>query len=181
MYRRLIFRILAGLTATALLALSALALVISHDSPCSPPTVEGSEGFAAIMQRCYGSPDVLTLETLPKPEVAADEVLVRVHAASINPLEKHHLYGTPYLLRLSNGFNAPQSPRTGSDMAGVVEAVGADVTRFKPGDEVFGVAAGALAEYVVRRGTGGLAFPLCQHCCPTNRYNTEGVELTNGK
>lgn len=155
MYRRIIFRVLAGLTATAVLALSALALVVSHDSPCppTPPIAEGSEGFVAIMQRCYGDPDALTLETLPMPEVAADQVLVRVHAASVNPLEKHHLYGKPYLLRLVNGFNAPQSPRTGADLAGVVEAIGADVTRFKPGDDVFGVgdgASGGIGTYAVQ-------------------------------
>lgn len=158
MGRRLILRILTGLIGTLLLAMGALALIISHDSPCPPaaPIVEGSEGFTAVMQRCYGSPDVLTLEIIPRPELEGDQVLVRVHAASVNPLEKHHLYGTPYLLRLVNGFNAPKSPRTGADLAGIVEAVGADVTLFKPGDEVFGVGDGAFGEFVVRRETGGL-------------------------
>lgn len=151
---------LAGLTATALLAVGALALVISHNSTCPPaPTLAKDEvGMTAVMQRCYGSPDVLTLETIAKPSVGDGQVLVRVHAASVNPLEKHYLYGTPYLLRFSNGLNAPESPRTGADLAGVVESVGAGVTRFKPGDEVFGVADGAYAEYVVRRETGGLAL-----------------------
>lgn len=120
--------------------------------------VADSAGFTAIMQRCYGSPDVLTVERIARPKLAADQVLVRVHAASVNPLEKHHLYGTPYLLRLSSGFNAPESARTGADMAGVVAAVGADVTRFKPGDAVYGAAHGAFGEYVVRRETGGLAL-----------------------
>ena len=160
MYRQLMSRILAGLAAAALVGLGVLALAISHDSPCPPgvPVVEGSDGFTAIMQRCYGTPDVLTLETIAMPQVADDQVLVRVHAASVNPLEKHHLYGTPYLLRLMNGFNAPKSARTGADLAGVVEAVGADVTRFQPGDQVFGVGAGAFGEFVVRRETGGLVL-----------------------
>jgi NADPH:quinone reductase-like Zn-dependent oxidoreductase len=154
------FRILAGLTATMVLALGVLALLVSHDSPCepAPPLDADSTGMTAVMQRCYGGPDVLTVETIAKPVVAEGEVLIRVHAASVNPLEKHYLYGTPYLVRLSNGFNAPQSHRAGTDLAGVVEAVGAGVTRFKPGDEVFGAADGAFAEYVVRRESGGLAL-----------------------
>lgn len=159
-YRRLIFRVLAGLTVTALLALGALTLLISHDSPCPPPPrlAVGSTPMTAVMQRCYGSADVLTLETIAQPVVADDQVLVRVHAASVNPLDKHYLHGTPYLLRLDNGFNAPESPRFGTDFAGVVEAVGVGVTRYKAGDEVYGVADGAFAEYLVRRETGGMAL-----------------------
>lgn len=160
MYRRLIVKILAGLAATVLLALGGLALVISHNTPCEPaPTMaQGEAGFTAIMQRCYGSADVLTLETIPRPELADNQVLVRVHAASVNPLDKHFLHGTPYLLRLLNGFNAPKSPRAGADFAGVVEATGTGVTLFKPGDEVFGVASGAFAEYLVRSETGSIAL-----------------------
>lgn len=160
MYKRLIAKILAGLCATALLALGALALVISHDAPCepAPPLAQGAAGFAAIMQRCYGEADVLTLETIARPELTENQVLVRVHAASVNPLDKHFLHGTPYLLRLVNGFNAPQSPGAGADFAGVVEAVGTGVTLFEPGDEVFGVANGAFAEYLVRSETGSIAL-----------------------
>ena len=140
-YRRLILKILAGFTATALLALGALALVINHNAPCGPvpPMAAGSAGFTAIMQHCYGDADVLTLET-------------------VNPLDKHFLHGTPYLLRLVNGFNAPKSPSAGADFAGVVEAVGTAVTLFEPGDEVFGVANGAFAEYLVRSETGSIAL-----------------------
>ncbi|MEQ8802546.1 MAG: NAD(P)-dependent alcohol dehydrogenase [Haliea sp.] len=160
MYRRLIVKILAGLTATALLALGALALVINHNAPCGPvpPMAQGAAGFAAIMQHCYGDADILTLETVSTPELAENQVLVRVHAASVNPLDKHFLHGTPYLLRLVNGFNAPKSPGAGADFAGVVEAAGEGVTRFEPGDEVFGVAKGAFAEYVVRSETGSIAL-----------------------
>lgn len=159
-YRRLILKILAGFTATALLALGALALVINHNAPCGPvpPMAAGSAGFTAIMQHCYGDADVLTLETVARPELADNQVLVRVHAASVNPLDKHFLHGTPYLLRLVNGFNAPKSPSAGADFAGVVEAVGTAVTLFEPGDEVFGVANGAFAEYLVRSETGSIAL-----------------------
>ncbi len=160
MYRRIIIKLLAGLTATAVLAIGALALVASHNAPCEPGSAvpEGTTGFKANMQRCYGDTDVITLETVAKPELAESDVLVRVHAASVNPLDKHFLHGTPYLLRLANGLNAPQSPRMGADFAGVVEAVGSGVTRFEPGDAVFGVANGAFAEYVVRSENGGIAL-----------------------
>tara|TARA_R100000005_G_scaffold89631_1_gene60321 strand:+ start:23160 stop:24275 length:1116 start_codon:yes stop_codon:yes gene_type:complete len=159
-YRRIIIKLLAGLTATTVLAIGALALVASHNAPCEPGSAvpEGTTGFKANMQRCYGDTDVITLETVAKPELAESDVLVRVHAASVNPLDKHFLHGTPYLLRLANGLNAPQSPRMGADFAGVVEAVGSGVTRFEPGDAVFGVANGAFAEYVVRSENGGIAL-----------------------
>jgi len=157
---RLFAKILAGLIATVVLAVGALALVVSHNAACEPPppAADGASSFTAVMQRCYGDADIITVETVAKPELAESDVLVRVHAASVNPLDKHFLHGTPYLLRLVNGLNAPQSPRMGADFAGVVEAVGSGVTRFEPGDAVFGVANGAFAEYVVRSETGGMAL-----------------------
>jgi len=160
MQRRRILQILAGLIATVVIAVGALALVTGYNAPCepAPPTAAGDTGFTANLQRCYGDVGVVTLETLPLPELTPSQVLVRVHAASVNPLDKHFLYGTPYLLRLANGLNAPKSPRMGADFAGTVEAVGNDVTLFAPGDEVFGVADGAFAEYVVRNETGGMAL-----------------------
>jgi NADPH:quinone reductase-like Zn-dependent oxidoreductase len=97
----------------------------------------------------YGQPDVLKLAELEKPRPTADEVLVRVRAASVNPVDWHGLTGSPYILRLMEGLRRPKSDRLGADFAGTVEAVGASVTRFRPGDEVFGVRHGAFAEYVV--------------------------------
>lgn len=140
------------------LAIAVLAVAISHDSPCgeAPPPAAG-ETMQAVVQRCYGPPDVLRLETLAKPVPAADEVLVRVHAASVNPVDKHFMHGTPYAVRLSAGFFAPKSIRVGTDFAGIVEAVGAGVSRFQPGDAVFGAADGAFGEYVVRKAEGGIA------------------------
>jgi len=100
----------------------------------------------AIVQEGYGSADVLKLREIALPTVADDGVLVRVHAASVNALDSHLVYS----LLPGRGFFGPPSPRRavrGVDIAGTVETVGRSVTRFKPGDAVFGVAPGAFAEY----------------------------------
>lgn len=102
----------------------------------------------AIVYHRYGSPDVLTLEEVDKPTVNDDEVLVRVHAASVNPYDWHFMRGLPYIVRTVAGLRRPKSNRLGVDMAGHVEAVGRSVTQLKPGDEVFGFRGGAFAEYV---------------------------------
>jgi NADPH:quinone reductase-like Zn-dependent oxidoreductase len=102
----------------------------------------------AVLQRCYGPPKVMMLETTARPADAEHCIVVKVHAASINPLDWHYLHGTPYLVRLQAGLGAPTDPRIGVDFAGTVESVGAGVTGVKPGDEIFGGADGALAEYV---------------------------------
>jgi NADPH:quinone reductase-like Zn-dependent oxidoreductase len=101
----------------------------------------------AILYHSYGSPDVLQLEESAKPVVGDNEVMLRVRAASANPLDWHFLRGEPYAVRLVAGIARPKDPRLGVDMAGVVEAVGANVTRFHPGDEVFGAGKGAFSEY----------------------------------
>src|ERR1700737_1725214 len=102
----------------------------------------------AIVQDTYGSPDVLELREFDKPQVGDDEAVVRVHAASVNPADWHAMRGSPYLLRLIGyGLRRPKNPVPGSDVAGVVEAVGKNVARLRPGDEVFGWCRGAYAEY----------------------------------
>ena len=101
----------------------------------------------AIVYSDFGSPDVLRCEEIEKPTPGDDEVLIRVHAASVNPLDWHFMRGTPYLARIMFGLRRPNSPRLGVDLAGRVEAVGKNVTRFKPGDDVFGGGNGAFAEY----------------------------------
>ncbi len=105
----------------------------------------------AMVYESYGSPDGLELRELPKPVPADDELLVRVRAASINPYDWHMLTGAPYVARISGGLRAPKRTILGVDFAGTVEAVGRDVTRFRPGDEVFGGRNGALAEYLCVR------------------------------
>ncbi len=102
----------------------------------------------AIVYCDYGSPDVLKLEDIEKPAAGDDQVLVRVRAASVNPLDWHYMRGTPYFMRLGTGLRKPKVTRLGVDVAGTVEAVGKNVTQFKAGDEVFGRGTGAFAEYV---------------------------------
>jgi NADPH:quinone reductase-like Zn-dependent oxidoreductase len=102
----------------------------------------------AIVRDKYGSPDVLELRDIDKPEIADEEVLVRVHAAGVGRDVWHVMTGLPYPIRLAGyGLRAPKNPIIGSDVAGVVEAVGKNVSRFRPGDEVFGVGKGSYAEY----------------------------------
>ena len=102
----------------------------------------------AMVYRRYGSPDVLSLQDVDKPVVRDGDVLVRVHAAAVNPLDWHLLRGKPYIVRPTSGWRTPKRNIPGVDVAGVVEAVGRDVTLVKPGDEVFGEKTRACAEYV---------------------------------
>src|SRR6516164_316827 len=112
----------------------------------------------AIRYYRYGAPDVLELADIDKPAVGEGELLVRVRAASVNPLDWHFMRGRPYLVRLMAGLSRPKASATrlGADMAGSVEAVGRNVVGFRPGDEVFGGLAdrGTLAEYISVRQDG---------------------------
>ena len=105
----------------------------------------------AIVNEAYGSPDELELLEIPSPTIDKNGVLVRVSAASVNPVDWHLLRGEPYVLRLAFGLRRPKRSIPGLDVAGRVEAVGTNVTRLRSGDEVFGSSGGAFAEYV--RGT----------------------------
>ena len=109
----------------------------------------------AAMRFRYGSPDVVEVRDVEKPTPADDEVLIRVIAASVNRGDLDGIIGRPRLVRLFMGLRAPRDPRLGIDVAGVVESVGQGVTRFKPGDEVFGdgfrFGTTAFSEYVVAR------------------------------
>ena len=105
----------------------------------------------AIVYHRYGPPEVLQLEEVEKPVPADDEVLVRVRAASANPLDWHFMRGEPRFMRLMTGLTKPRLARLGVDAAGVVEAAGRGVTAFEPGDEVFGAFRGAFAEYACTR------------------------------
>src|SRR3989449_4686899 len=101
----------------------------------------------AIAYHNYGSPDVLKYGEIEKPAAGDNEVLVKVRAASVNPLDWHFMRGMPYVMRMGSGLRQPKDTRLGVDAAGQVEAVGRNVTQFKSGDEVFGSCQGAFAEY----------------------------------
>ena len=102
----------------------------------------------AIKQDRYGGPEALTLGEADAPVPAGNEVLVRVHAASVNAYDWHFMRGDPYAARLAMGFGGPKAKIRGRDFAGRVEAVGRNVTRLRLGEEVYGEADGAFAEYV---------------------------------
>jgi NADPH:quinone reductase-like Zn-dependent oxidoreductase len=104
----------------------------------------------AITQDNYGPPNVLELRNIDRPEIGEDEVLVHVSAAGVGRDVWHVMTGLPYPLRLAGyGLRAPKNPVIGSDVAGIVEAVGKSVSRFQPGDEVFGIGKGSYAEYAL--------------------------------
>ena len=106
----------------------------------------------AIVYHQYGSPDVLKLEEVEKPSPQDNQVLVKVHAASVNAGDYRVMRAEPILLRpMIGGLLRPKNPRLGSDVAGRVEAIGENVKQFRPGDEVFGCRNGAFAEYVCAR------------------------------
>jgi NADPH:quinone reductase-like Zn-dependent oxidoreductase len=157
---KLRYKILNGLAATIALGVAALMITVSHDTACPtiPPLTGGTEGMRAIMHRCYGAPTHLRVETIAKPVPGDGQLLIKVRASSVNPAQWYGVTGRPYLVRLMNGIGAPKLPRIGFDVAGVVEAVGPNVTLFKPGDEVFGGVAGAYADYVVGREQGAIVM-----------------------
>jgi 2-desacetyl-2-hydroxyethyl bacteriochlorophyllide A dehydrogenase len=117
------------------------------------PAVATSAGtMRAIVQDAYGSADVLRLQEVGKPAIAADEVLVEVRAAGVDRGTGHLLAGQPYLMRIIGfGFSRPKQRVPGLDASGTVVEVGSNVTRFKPGDEVFGIAQGSFAAYAAAR------------------------------
>lgn len=101
----------------------------------------------AITQDSYGTAAALRLRSIDRPRIAPDEVLLRVRAAGVDRGVVHLMTGLPLVVRLVSGLRTPKNPVPGLDVAGVVEEVGAQVTRFEPGDEVFGIAKGSFAEY----------------------------------
>ena len=138
------------------LLIGTLAVYLWATGARQQPIETGTPHMKAVVYTDYGSPDVLEIREIKKPAPDADQILVKVRAASVNPLDWHYMEGTPYIMRLlGTGLRKPKNPRLGVDMAGQVEAVGKNVTQFKPGDEVFGVRRGAFAEYVVARPDHG--------------------------
>ena len=118
----------------------------------SLPATDQKNTMKAIVQDTYGSADVLELREIDKPVVGDDDVLVRVHAAGVDQGVWHMMAGLPYLIRIAGfGLRAPKNPVRGRDVPGRVEAVGENVSRFQPGDEVFGTCDGSFAEYACAR------------------------------
>src|SRR5271170_7271106 len=111
----------------------------------------GGTAMKAAVYTRYGPPDVIEITDIEKPVLKDNEVLIEVRAASINPLDWHFMRGTPYGVRIVAGLRKPKVTQLGVDVAGQVEAVGGNVTQFKPGDQVFGTCKGAFAEYACAR------------------------------
>ncbi len=140
-----------------------------EDSIEPAPWSADAKTMKTIVQDKYGSTpeDVLRLAEIHRPTIGDDEVLVRVCAASVDRGTWHLMTGLPNLMRIMGfGFRRPKALNPGRCLAGTVEAVGRDVTEFKPGDEVYGTCNGSFAEYVVtQRGCS----PLNRHTCPSSR------------
>jgi len=113
----------------------------------------------AIVQDTYGSHDVLSVGDVAKPEIAEDEVLVRVHAASIHVGDWILMTGSPFVMRFATGLRKPKNRVPGTDVAGTVEGVGSAVTGLRPGDEVFGWGTGAFAEYITGPASQFIRMP----------------------
>jgi NADPH:quinone reductase-like Zn-dependent oxidoreductase len=112
-------------------------------------SVPAEDTMRAIVQDAYGSPDVFRVARISTPEIGDNQVLVRVHAAGLDRGTWHLMAGRPYLLRLAFGFRRPKNAVPGLDLAGTVVAVGSAVTRFSPGQQVYGTGQGSFAEYAV--------------------------------
>ena len=148
---RILKKILKGLLALLVVAVVALAITISYTADCTPPpgVAADAETMQAVVSRCYGGPEALEFLAVEKPQPGPNEVLVKVQAAAVNPLDYHYMRGSPYLMRLAAGIGRPSDQRMGVDFAGIVADVGSDVTRFAVGDAVFGGRSGAFAEYLL--------------------------------
>jgi len=138
----------AGVVFLAFLAFLVAYWMSSNDCDQRKALAQG-DPMKAVVYCDYGPPDVLKLEEIGKPVPGDDQVLVKVRAASVNPLDWHYMRGTPYFMRFGVGLRKPKITRLGVDFAGTVEAVGKNVQRFRPGDAVFGGRTGAFADYVL--------------------------------
>jgi len=161
--KRILKRILKWTSLAILLVLFAgiVLLFIAYwrsTNDCNRNAGAPTNPMKAIVYCDYGLPN-LKLEDVEKPVPNVDQILVKVRAASINPYDWHFIEGTPKIMRLMGvGLRKPKDTRVGVDFAGTVEAVGKNVTQFKPGDDVFGGRGGAFAEYVCRRAEGAVAL-----------------------
>src|SRR6266700_2259568 len=153
-------RILKWTSGAILLALIAWAFITywTSTNDCERYAAAPTNPMKAVVYCDYGVPN-LKFQEIEKPTPADDQLLVKVRAASVNPLDWHFIEGTPYIMRaMGVGMRKPKDTRLGVDFAGTVEAVGKNVTKFKPGDEVFGGRGGAFAEYVCPRESRAIAL-----------------------
>ena len=152
-------RILKWTFSLILIALVAWGFIAywSSSNDCDRYATVPAHPIKAIVYCDYGVPS-LKLQEIEKPVPNDDQILVRVRAASLNPLDWHYVEGTPYIMRIGVGLRKPKETRLGVDYAGTIEAVGKNVTNFKPGDEVYGGRTGAFAEYLCARAAGSLAL-----------------------
>src|SRR5215210_7560216 len=142
-----------GVIATVvLLSLGGILLFVAYwrsTNDCGRVSPAPGNSMKAIVFCDYGGPNVLRLEDVPKPVPNDDQILVKIRAAAVNPLDWHYIRGIPYIARaMAMGLRKPKDTRLGVDYSGTVEALGKNVTQFKPGDEVFGGKNSAFAEYV---------------------------------
>jgi NADPH:quinone reductase-like Zn-dependent oxidoreductase len=147
-----------GLIALLVVSTFAVAWFTSDNSCSDPATTAPKQPMKAVIACEYGGPEVLRLTDVEKPVPGDSQVLVRVHAASVNALDWHGMRGAPYIARPIMGLRKPKDVRMGVDFAGTVEAVGKSVTRFRPGDQVFGGSTGAFGEYVTVGESRGIAL-----------------------
>jgi NADPH:quinone reductase-like Zn-dependent oxidoreductase len=154
------YKVLIGIAGVLVVSIGTLMAVTAYDSDCPAAfTAEVSgDSMRAVVVRCYGVPQAARLERVAKPVPGDGQVLIKVRASSVNPVEWYRMSGQPLLLRVPDGIGSPKNNRVGYDLAGVIEAVGPNVTRFKVGDEIFGGAGAALAEYTLARETGAIVL-----------------------
>jgi NADPH:quinone reductase-like Zn-dependent oxidoreductase len=161
--KRILKGILKWISFAILLALfvGIIALFVAYwrsTNDCDQLAAAQGDKMKAIVYCDYGLAN-LKLADIAKPTPTDDQVLVKVHAASVNPYDWHFVEGTPKIMRaMGVGLRKPKDTRLGVDFAGTVEAVGKNVTQYKPGDEVFGGSTGAFAQYLCRRATGSVAL-----------------------
>ncbi|UJR83141.1 zinc-binding dehydrogenase [Sandaracinus amylolyticus] len=154
----------AGLDALAMGSGWAINIVVAEWVIRRRAPAERHESMTAVVHERYGGPELLRIARVRRPEPTAGQVLIRVHASSLNAMDHRLMRANPFLVRLQNGFLRPTRPILGADVAGVVAAIGPGVTRFAVGDEVFGEAffaegLGAFAEYVCVREQAIVAKP----------------------
>src|ERR1700750_2369371 len=130
---------------------------VTSTNDCEQLGKTQGETMKAVVYCDYGTAEVLKVMDIAKPVPTDNQVLVRVRATSVNPYDWHFIRGTPYIMRLGVGLRKPKDTRLGVDFAGTVEAVGKNVTEFKPGDEVWGGKTGAFALYICVRPDKAIA------------------------